>query len=45
MTEVKRRTAALLLAALMAVAGAFAVSATVSASDAAAVGQTGSAQD
>ena len=47
MTEVKRRTAALILAALMAAVGAFAASATVAASDANAiqgVGNTGNAQ-
>jgi hypothetical protein len=43
MTSIKRRTAALLLATLLATAGAFAASATVAASDAHAMstGQTG----
>ena len=48
MTEVKRRTAALILAALMAAAGAFAASATVAASDAHAIqgiGNTGNTEN
>ena len=45
MTEVKRRTAALILATLMAAAGAFAASATVATSDAhAMIGNTGNTQ-
>jgi len=41
MTEVKRRTVALIFAAMVAAAGAFAASATVAASDAHAAGVVG----